>query len=150
MKGWSFFIAGIIQGSIADLAVHAQDYRREIRNIIERYVEGARVYCPFENHPNSLEYDNETASRVFFDHVAMAAKTDMLITFLPEASMGTAVEMYAANQAGRAVVTISPLEANWAVKFLSDEILPDMEALREYAMSGRLVELLERRYGSGH
>jgi len=25
-----------------------------------------------------------------------------------------------------------------------------MEALREYAMSGRLVELLERRYGSGH
>ena len=143
MKGWSFFIAGIIQGSIADLAVHAQDYRREIRNIIERYVEGARVYCPFENHPNSLEYDNETASRVFFDHVAMAAKTDMLITFLPEASMGTAVEMYAANQAGRAVVTISPLEANWAVKFLPEVLLGDLDKFEEYVRSGAFKEGLE-------
>lgn len=147
MKGYSFFIAGIIQGSIADQAVHAQDYRAEITAILELHIDGARVYCPFNNHPNSLEYDDSKASRVFFDHISMAAKTDCLVTYLPEASMGTAVEMFAAHKAGRAVVTISPLDANWTVKFLSGRLLRDIGAFRDFAASGGLLEFLDDFYG---
>ncbi len=143
MKRRSFFIAGIIQGSISQTRVHAQDYRKEIREILEENVESAVVYCPFENHPNSLEYDQGTASRVFFDHIAMAAKTDCLITYLPEASMGTAVEMYAAHLAGKPVVTISPLSANWTVRFLSSRLVADMVEFRDFVASGALVELLD-------
>ena len=143
MKRRSFFIAGIIQGSIGETRVHAQDYRREIREILEKHVDGAVVYCPFENHPNSLEYDRETASRVFFDHIAMAAKADCLVTYLPEASMGTAVEMYAAHVAGTPVVTISPLSANWTVRFLSSRLLADMDEFREFVAGGGLLELLD-------
>ncbi len=142
MKRPSFFIAGIIQGSIAETRVHSQDYRARIREILERHIEGALVYCPFENHPNSLDYDRETASRVFFDHIAMVARSDCLITYLPEASMGTAVEMYAAHLAGKAVITISPLSANWTVRFLSDRLLADMEEFRDFVASGELQEFL--------
>lgn len=146
MSGYSCFIAGIIQGSIAEHGVHAQDYRAAIREILETHLEGARVYCPFENHPRSIEYDDATASRVFFDHAAMAEETDLLVTYVPEASMGTAVEMYAAHRAGRAVLTISPLSENWTVKFLSNRLFGDLEAFREFAASGGLKEFLNEHY----
>ncbi len=146
MKSYSFFIAGIIQGSIPTDSVHSQNYREKLRDIIETHIPNAHVYCPFQNHPASLEYDDDKASTVFFDHVRMAAETDCLLTYLPEASMGTAVEMFAAHQARRAVVTISPLGANWTVKFLSSRLLPDVDSFSAFAASGRLVEFLDEYY----
>lgn len=147
MKDCSVFIAGIIQGSIAGNEVHAQDYRRRIKEVIEKHLENARVYCPFETHPNSLDYDETTASKVFFDHITMAAKADLLVTYLPEASMGTAVEMYAAHKAGRAVIAISPLSANWTVRFLSHRLLADLGAFEQFVSSGGLAEFLNEHYG---
>jgi hypothetical protein len=144
VKGYSVFIAGIIQGSIPDGAVHSQDYRRELKEILEAHMPGARVYCPIENHPDSLAYDDDKARRVFFDHIEMVAASDCLITFLPEASMGTAVEMYAAREAAVPVITISPLSGNWAVKFLSDVILADTGEFRAYAASGALLKFLDK------
>jgi len=149
MSGLSVFIAGIIQGSIASDKVHAQDYRRRIKQVLEAHLEGARVYCPFENHPNSLEYDDETAGKVFFDHITMAARADLLVTYLPEASMGTAVEMFAAHKAGRAVVTVSPLSSNWTVRFLSHRVLGDLDAFEEFVAGGALQEFLDEHYGRG-
>lgn len=150
MKSYSFFLAGIIQGSIPDQAIHCQDYRRELRDIIERNVTSARVYCPIENHPESLGYDDAKASRVFFDHIRMVEESDCVVAYLPSASMGTAVEMYAAREAGRAVIAISPLSGNWAIKFLSDRLFPDMDSFRAFADSGGLVRFLEEFYGGGH
>ncbi len=145
MKGRSFFIAGIIQGSISD-GVHCQDYRTLVKDILTEHVEGARVYCPFENHPDSLNYDDEKARRVFFDHITMVTESDCLVAFVPQASMGTAVEMYAAREAGRPVITISPLENNWTVKFLSDMILAGMDEFGEFAASGGLAAFVEEFY----
>lgn len=142
MKSYSFFIAGIIQGSIPD-GVHAQDYRRRLKEIIEHSLPGSRAYCPFENHPQSLNYDDEKARRVFFDHVEMVANSDCLVTFIPEASMGTAVEMYVARESGRPVITISPLLSNWTVKFLSDKVFADLDQFEQFAASGQLASFLE-------
>jgi hypothetical protein len=50
----------------------------------------------------------------------MCGETDLLIAFVPEATMGTAIEMWEAARHGRVVVTISPLDLNWAVQFCSD------------------------------
>jgi hypothetical protein len=148
VKPRAFFIAGIIQGSIAE-GVHPQDYRRELKDIIERAVKGAKVYCPFENHPQSLTYDDTKARSVFFDHIEMVAASDCLVTYLPEASMGTAVEMYAAREAGRAVITISPLAANWTVKFLSNRVFGGIEDFRAFAESGGLAAFLDEFYRRG-
>jgi hypothetical protein len=144
MKKPFVFIAGIIQGSMPDDGIHPQDYRGRIRSILETHLPGAQIYCPVEHHPDSLSYDDEKASRVFFDHIEMAAReADLVVAFVPSASMGTAVEMYAAREAGRLVVTVSPLSTNWTVRYLSDRLFDDIEAFEKFAASGALSELMD-------
>ena len=58
--------------------------------------------------------------------------------------MGTAIEMWEAHQHGAAVITISPLKHNWAVKFLSHALYAD-EAQFEAALRKRRDWLLSRR-----
>jgi hypothetical protein len=76
----------------------------------------------------------------------LCAEVDVLIAYVPEASMGTAIEMWEAHRHGRTVVTISPLKHNWAVRFLSHELYPDLDeferALSDGRLARRLVELL--------
>ena len=45
---------------------------------------------------------------MFFRHNRMCREIDVLLAFVPEASMGTAIEMWEAYQHGAAVITISP------------------------------------------
>jgi hypothetical protein len=54
--------------------------------------------------------------------------------------MGTAIEMWEAYQHGAAVITISPLEHNWAVKFLSHELYAGVDVFQAALESGRLPE----------
>lgn len=138
-----FFIAGIIQGSKSELVIHPQDYRTYIRDILERHVPDAEVYCPIENHPNSLEYDDGRARSVFMEHVELAAASDVLVAFLPEASMGTAVEMWEAHNRGRIVLTVTPMAANWTVKFLSTRVFCDLDSFECFVTSGELAELIQ-------
>ena len=53
-----------------------------------------------------------------------AAASDLLIAYVPTASMGTALEMYVAHERGVPVVTISPLAENWVVRALSRRVYP--------------------------
>jgi len=140
-----FFLAGIIQGSILTPDIHPQDYRERIRSVLRDAFPDVEVYCPIENHPESLTYRDDYAIKVFFEHVQMAGESEALIAFLPEASMGTAVEMWVAHEGAVPVVTISPMKENWTVRFLSDVILPDMDAFEEYVHSGALQRLIENR-----
>ena len=97
-----FFLAGIIQGSIAESRIHSQDYRTAIQEAIERAVPGASVYCPVTEFPNSLTYDEDKSRPGFFSASWNALRqTDVLVAFLPEASMGTAIEMWQAYHAGQ-------------------------------------------------
>jgi len=68
---------------------------------------------------------------------------DVLLAFVPEASMGTAIEIWEAHQNGRAVITISRLIHNWSVQFLSDEVYTDVEQFEAALVSGRLGRRLQ-------
>ncbi len=46
------------------------------------------------------------------------------------------------TSSGRAVIAISPMKHNWAVKFLSHELYADVDELRAALESGRLAERL--------
>jgi len=137
------FLAGIMQGSFAGDSLHPQDYRGRIKELLKRYVPGARVYCPVENHPKSLGYSERKGREVFFDHLEMAASCDVLLAFVPEASMGTAVEMWEAYRNGRVVLTVSSMGTTWTVKFLSTKILKDIDELEGFLSGGGLARLLE-------
>ena len=138
----TFFLAGIIQGSIRDRAIHSQEYRAHIRDVLREHIPGAEVYCPMENHPESLGYDDAHGREVFFGHVERAAASDVLIAFLPEASMGTAVEMWEAHQRGCLVLAVTPMEENWTVKFLSTRVFADLDAFERFVTGGDFVRLV--------
>ncbi len=136
------FLAGIIQGSKVAAEIHHQDWREPIRRLLEGYASQAEVYCHYSNHPNSITYDLPRIIETFDDGVARAIDCDLLIAYLPSASMGTAIEMYEAHRAGAAVVTVTPMAANWVVRAYSDRILPDLAGLGKMLASGELEKLL--------
>ena len=139
-----FFIAGIVQGSRAH-GIHGQDYRPRLKRIVTNAFPDAEVFCPYENHPDSIGYDEAHGRQTFFDLIERAGDSDVLIAYLPSASMGTAVEMWRAYDAGRVVVAISPLTSNWAVKFLAHKVCATLDDFELFVASEGLGKLIQER-----
>lgn len=139
-----FFLAGIMQGSYVGAVLHDQDYRAHIKRLVEAHFPQADVYDPRSEHIESLEYDEATGREVFFHHNRLCREIDVLLAFVPEASMGTAIEMWEAYQHGAAVIAISPLRHNWAVKFLSHALYADLQEFEAALESGEVAEIVER------
>jgi hypothetical protein len=144
-----FFIAGIMQGSHTAAKLHNQDYRQWITRLLAQHFPAAEVYDPRAEHPSSLGYDKPTGREVFFRHNLMCREIDVLLAFVPEASMGTAIEMWEAQQHGAAVITISPLRHNWAVKFLSHALYADEAEFEAALESGEVARRIEEVLGPG-
>jgi hypothetical protein len=138
-----FFLAGIMQGSHLGTALHSQDYRARLKQLLATHFSEAEIYDPLADHANSLDYDDDLGRRVFLHHNQLCREVDVVLAFVPEASMGTAIEMWEAYRAGRTVVTISPLKHNWAVKFLSHVLYADVEEFEAELKSGRLARRLK-------
>jgi prephenate dehydrogenase len=122
------FIGGVMQASIQGKGIVSQDYRRQIADALWARWPEIEVIDPFAQHPNSVEYDDAEAEATLTASLASAASADLVIAYVPVASMGTALEMYAAHQAGVPVVTISPLAENWVVRAYSRRVFPDVES----------------------
>ena len=138
----TIFLAGIMQGSRREESMHDQDYRKRLKQLLEDHLGGAEVYCPLEIHPGSFGYTDAKGRDVFLHHNRMAGECDVLVAYLPEASMGTAVEMWEAYRAGRVVLTISPLAKNWAVKYLSDHLYATIDAFEQAVRRGQVADVI--------
>jgi hypothetical protein len=137
------FIGGVMQASITGKGIVSQDYRRQIAEaLLARWPE-VEIVDPFEQHPASVEYDDVQAKETLFASLAYAAASDLLIAYVPTASMGTALEMYVAHERGVPVITISPLAENWVVRALSRRVYPDLDrflaAVREAEMPSLIL-----------
>ncbi len=132
-----------MQGSHLGTALHNQDYRARLKELLATHFSEAEIYDPLADHANSLDYDDDLGRRVFLHHNQLCREVDVVLAFVPEASMGTAIEMWEAYCAGRTVVTISPLKHNWAVKFLSHALYADVEEFEAELKSGRLARRLD-------
>jgi hypothetical protein len=137
------FIAGIMQGSRQDEGVEVQAYRVQIAEALKRHVPGAEIVDPWQIHPASPSYTDEEAARTFLTMTAKAGEVDVVIAYLPHASMGTAIEMWTAYHAGKPIVVVSPLQHNWVIRLCAHEVLPDMESLLTYIADGRLSALVD-------
>jgi len=140
-----FFIAGIMQGSHAGEVLHRQGYRQKLGQLLADHFPNATIYDPLSEHQNSLAYDERQGREVFLRHNRMCGEVDIVIAFVPEASMGTAIEMWEAFRQGKTVITISPLRHNWVVRFCSHEVYPDLDsfaaALRTGELARRMINL---------
>lgn len=138
-----FFLAGIMQGSHLAATIHPQGYRGHLRELIERHVPGAEVYDPLADHEDSLAYGDDQGRRVFFHHCEMCREVDVVLAFVPEASMGTAIEMWEARRAGRLVVVVSPMVHNWVVRFVGHVVYRDVEELEAALESGDFARKID-------
>ncbi len=130
--GRSWFLAGIIQGSKAGIAIHDQAYRQRLTAAIEWYEPDAEVFCPFDGHHDSVNYDDARARQVFQENLERARQADMLIAYLPEASMGTAIEIWERARLGKPVWVISPLATNWIVRLFAEKRFDSLEDFERY------------------
>lgn len=121
------FIAGVMQGNKKVHGIRSQSYRTSIAEHFDNLKIGANIIDPDKTDPNRLKYNNIQAGEMFFRYCKIAGNVDLLISYLPEASMGSAVEMWMAYESGIPIITISPLSHNWVVKLLSTMVYPDLE-----------------------
>ena len=133
------FVGGIMQGSIQEMAIHGQDYRTRIADLVRRHYPGVEILDPFALHPDSVEYNREKAIETFMAMLDQAAAADVLIAYLPEASLGTAAEIWRTYAAGKPVYVLSPMVHNWMLWATATRIFEDWEALESFVSQGSLA-----------
>jgi hypothetical protein len=126
------FIGGVMQASRVDDALEDQGYRNTLADALRLRWPDLEVIDPLALHPNSVTYDDEAARVTLFSLLELATGCDVLIAYVPQASMGTALEMYVAYQKGVPVITISPMRTNWVVRALSQRVFDGMDAFMEH------------------
>jgi hypothetical protein len=137
------FLAGIMQGSLVEASIHSQDWRKPLQDLLCKHLPQARVYCHYSRHRGSIEYQQQDIVRTMEEGIRLAGQSDLLVAYLPSASMGTAIEMYEAFRHGSAVLTISPLAANWVVRCYSDRVFADLASFEAFLATHELGSLLE-------
>ena len=137
------FIAGIMQGSKKGKGIQEQDYRQRIRAAVEINHPEAVIVEPFSLFPDSVTYGDQRAKQTLFAMAAEAGSSDILIAYLPNASMGTALEMVRAYDNGTIIISISPLDANWFIRSLSEKIFPSLDDFCSWAGQIQFSELID-------
>lgn len=136
------FIAGVMQGNRKDTKIHSQNYRKDIIEILGQDPT-LEVVDPDTTDPDRLNYTHRQAADMFFRYNLMVGKVDLVIAYVPEASMGTAIEMWEAWKNKIPVITISPLKHNWAVKLLSSQSYSTIKEFAKAFQSGELKIFLK-------
>ncbi len=122
------FLAGVMQASLAGKGIVDQSYRNAIGEALLAKWPDLDVIDPLVLHPNSVEYDDEAARETLFALVTLASSCDVVIAYVPQASMGTALEMNAAYEKGVPVIAISPLRENWVIRAIAAQVFADLPA----------------------
>jgi hypothetical protein len=136
------FIAGIMQGSRMDRYIDDQDYRRIISETLRAHHADVEIMDPNELHPDGVDYDDKLAKATLLEMADLASQADLVVAYVPQASMGTALEMWKAFEANVPLVTISPMAANWVIKHLSSVVLPDLDAFRMWVSNDGLTSYI--------
>jgi hypothetical protein len=138
------YISGVMQGSEKGLGIQGQAYRQVIVDALKISHPEAEIYDPFSLFPDSVTYDDQRARQTLFEMADEAAAATILIAYLPEASMGTALEMIRAYDNGKTVISITSLEKNWFIRAVSANIFPSLDDFCAWIAQTHLSELIPR------
>ena len=153
-RGCSYFLSGVMQGRKAEgegvEGTVSQDYRQHMKDAILAADAGAAVVEPWDlvgaecerlypkGTPQAEMFkENADVRHCFGVCVEAAVKADVVVSYLPEASMGSAVEIYAAKGAGRTILCVAPgrMAQNWVVRSYADHVFEDIPALRRWLIA---------------
>ena len=151
-SGISYFLSGVMGGSgagsskLVGIAVESQDYRAQMRDAILAADATADIVDPAqivegrapELHPHGAPIDwseDAAVGTMFGECVATAANCDVVVSYLPTASMGSAVELHAAYVAGRLILVVAPgekMKGNWVVRSYADKVFDNVTELQDW------------------
>ena len=134
------FIAGVMQAARTDDQIESQHYRLEITSSLQKQLPQAHIIDPWALHPDSVYYDEQQARHTFITNTNRAGRADLLIAYLPQPSMGTAMEMWEAFKGGAYIIAITPYKHHWAVRFTAQEIWPDLASFLNLLENGRFLQ----------
>lgn len=136
------YLAGTISGNLNN-GIISQDYREKISGLLKEVYPGIEVHDPRTGHENSLNYDDNQARQMFTECIRNATYgTDVMVAYLPEASMGTAVEIYEASRRGNYVIIITPLTNNWIVRLYGNRVFSSIEDFSACLFSGEFDSVI--------
>lgn len=143
------FISGVMQGSRQDHDVHAQDYRQVIAEAVRARRPEVEIIDPWAMNPGAVNYSPRQAKETLLQEITMASACDVMVAYVPQASMGSSLEMWAAYQNGAPIHTISAMARNWVIQSLSTQVHPSLEAFLAFVEGGGLDETLDGHRGDG-
>jgi len=151
VPGSRYFLSGVMGGSGAGtsselgLRMESQDYRSQIRSAILGADPNAVIIDPlqlgaeraaewFTQDDPSPWQDDAHVRQMLSEVVAAAAASDVVISYLPSASMGSALELQAAHSAGKMVLAIAPnnMRSNWVVRSCSSMIFDSISEVASF------------------
>lgn len=135
------YIAGVMQGSKKGRGIQKQRYRQVISDAVKICHPDAEIVDPFSLFPDSVSYDDQRAKETLFAMADEAESADFVIAYLPEASMGSALEMIRAYEKGKTIISISPMEKNWFIRAVSAKIFPTLEEFCAWINQTHLADL---------
>ncbi len=139
------YIAGVMQGSKKGHGIQGQSYRQIIQDAVKVNHPDTDFFDPYIIFPNSVEFDDQRSKQALFAMAEEAGSSDILIAYLPEASMGTALEMMRAYDNGKTIISISPMEKNWLILAVSTKIFPSLDDFCDWVQKIDLEELIDKR-----
>ena len=137
------YISGVMQGSLKGHGIQVQEYRKVISDSVKVLHPEAEIYDPFSVFPNSVAFDDQRAKQTLFLLADEAGAADVVIAYLPEASMGTALEMMRAYDNGKIIISITDLEKNWFVRAVSTKIFISLDEFCTWIQSTHLSEIID-------
>lgn len=141
-----YFISGVMLGSKQKLDKAAtdlapQNYRQHIADVIRKVDPLAVIVDPLDAVKNRAERMGQTFDQIntsdeavrdaFTEVVEMVKDCDVIVSNLPEASMGSAVELWEARKANLQIFTISPMKDNWTIRTVTDHNFSDLTDFQE-------------------
>lgn len=134
------FIAGVMQSNRQDRLIDDQNYRLKIAAALKKRIPDVKIIDPWAENQNSMHYGEEQARHTFLSMTVKASEADLLIAYLPQPSMGTAMEMWQAYQANTTIIAVTPFVHHWAIRFTASQILPNLDALFALLENGRFLQ----------
>ena len=93
----------------------------------------AEVLDPYDLCSTPEHIEEEDKIRYIFEtNVKRAVESDIVVAYIPSASMGTAVEINQAWMAKKTVYTISPLSTNWVIRLYSTKVFPTLDDFKHF------------------
>jgi len=136
------YISGVMQGSIKGHGIQGQGYRQVISDAIKIPHPDAEIYDPFSLFPDSVAYGDKRSKEALFTMADAAGSADVVIAYLPEASMGTGLEMIRAYDNGKTIISITTLEKNWFIRAVSEKIFLSLDDFCAWVNQTNLADLI--------